>query len=208
MSRGLWYGLGRQQGYDDALSELVFGAIAYSVSTRRYGYSWNMADSASAEMRALEVCGAHDATVLYWARGGYLALAVGELGSYGCAFHPNRSIAWRQALAECRKFEPNGCRVVLLLHTRRGVTEAINTAAFASLIAGVLAWPLCPIIGAVIAVICGHVARNSIKQTGEGGKRMATAGLILGYAQLGIAGILGALWIIAVTLGSAVGAKP
>jgi 3-oxoacyl-[acyl-carrier protein] reductase len=31
-------------------------------------------------------------------------------------------------------------------------------------------------------IICGHIARNQIKRTGEGGDGLALAGLILGYA--------------------------
>lgn len=31
------------------------------------------------------------------------------------------------------------------------------------------------------AIICGHIALNQIKQTGEGGRGLAIAGLVLGY---------------------------
>jgi hypothetical protein len=38
----------------------------------------------------------------------------------------------------------------------------------------------------LVAVITGHMAKGQIKQTGEGGDGMATAGLIMGYIGLGL----------------------
>jgi hypothetical protein len=40
------------------------------------------------------------------------------------------------------------------------------------------------LIGSIIAVVSGHVARRQIKQSGERGARFALVGLILGYTQL------------------------
>ena len=46
---------------------------------------------------------------------------------------------------------------------------------------------VCAIVGfSLPAVICGHVARTRIRETGEGGDGLAVAGLVLGY--LGIIG--------------------
>jgi Domain of unknown function (DUF1707)/Domain of unknown function (DUF4190) len=42
-----------------------------------------------------------------------------------------------------------------------------------------------PFIGAIIAIVTGHVARSQIKETGDYGAGLAIAGLVLGY--LGIA---------------------
>jgi hypothetical protein len=39
---------------------------------------------------------------------------------------------------------------------------------------------------AIPAVILGHLARQNIKKTGEGGDGMAIAGLVLGYLGIGI----------------------
>ena len=61
-----------------------------------------------------------------------------------------------------------------------------NSLAIASLVTGILSWVLCPLLAAVLAVIFGHVARGQVKQSGEGGGGMAVAGLILGYANLGL----------------------
>jgi hypothetical protein len=43
-----------------------------------------------------------------------------------------------------------------------------------------------PFIGAIVAVITGHMARRQIRQTGEEGNGLALAGLILGYVHLAL----------------------
>jgi hypothetical protein len=60
-----------------------------------------------------------------------------------------------------------------------------NSLAIASLICGVgqvMLWPLITIP----AIVLGHIARRQIRQTGEAGSGMATAGLILGYVGAGV----------------------
>jgi Domain of unknown function (DUF1707)/Domain of unknown function (DUF4190) len=42
-----------------------------------------------------------------------------------------------------------------------------------------------PIVGAVIAIVCGHVARSEIRKNGQQGDGLALTGLVLGY--LGVA---------------------
>jgi hypothetical protein len=63
-----------------------------------------------------------------------------------------------------------------------------STMAIISLISGIVSWFLLPLIGAIVAIITGHMAKNEIKASNGqiGGNGMATAGLILGYVQLGI----------------------
>ena len=61
-----------------------------------------------------------------------------------------------------------------------------STLATISLVTGILTWLIIPFIGAIVAVITGHMAKKEIRQnighvTGDG---LATAGLILGYAQV------------------------
>ena len=68
-------------------------------------------------------------------------------------------------------------------------TPARTTSATAiiSLVFGILCWVAIPFIGAIVAVICGHVARGEIRRAPPGtieGDGMAIAGLILGYAHL------------------------
>ena len=63
-----------------------------------------------------------------------------------------------------------------------------STMAIVSLISGIVSWFLIPFIAAVVAVITGHMAKNEIKKSNGmlGGNGMATAGLVLGYIQLGL----------------------
>ena len=61
-----------------------------------------------------------------------------------------------------------------------------NTMAIASLVAGIAAWIVCPVLGAILAIIFGFVARNQIKTTGEAGSGLALAGLILGFAHIAL----------------------
>jgi hypothetical protein len=37
-----------------------------------------------------------------------------------------------------------------------------------------------------VGIVLGHVARGQIKRTGEGGKGLATAALIVGYLQVAV----------------------
>ncbi|MCL6431193.1 MAG: DUF4190 domain-containing protein [Anaerolineae bacterium] len=60
--------------------------------------------------------------------------------------------------------------------------------AVVSLVSGIVAWFLLPVLGAIAAVITGHLAKREIREsqgalTGDG---LATAGLVLGYIQLGL----------------------
>lgn len=59
-------------------------------------------------------------------------------------------------------------------------------AAIASLILGILSLVFCPIIGSISAIICGHVARNNVRQSRGtlSGGGIALAGLILGYVGM------------------------
>lgn len=57
-----------------------------------------------------------------------------------------------------------------------------NGMAIASLVLGIL-WIYW--IGSVLALIFGYIARNQIKERGEQGKGMATAGIVLGWIGIG-----------------------
>ena len=61
--------------------------------------------------------------------------------------------------------------------------------ALASLILGILGWTIIPTIGSIAAIVTGHMAKNEIKSSmgALGGDGMATAGLVLGYANIVIA---------------------
>jgi len=63
-----------------------------------------------------------------------------------------------------------------------------SDAAVASLICGILGWSFLPFVGAVLAVILGHMARTDIKRSNGrlGGDTLAVFGLLLGYASLAL----------------------
>ena len=83
-----------------------------------------------------------------------------------------------------------------------GVAGQTNSLAIISLVAGVGSFfaHIIPGVGgftvALVAVITGYMARNQIKQTGEQGMGMATAGMIIGIVHL----VLIALGVIALIL--------
>jgi hypothetical protein len=78
-----------------------FCAIAYSVSTGRDGWSHSYDTRRGAERRALEECNANDARVVAWYHNGYVALARGDNGAWGCGYGPTRAVAESLALANC-----------------------------------------------------------------------------------------------------------
>ena len=75
-----------------------------------------------------------------------------------------------------------------------------SSLAIVSLVFGVLAWCMLPFVGALVAVVCGHLARGEIRRApvdqrieGDG---MAIAGMVLGYAQL-VLSVLAVFFLIA-----------
>ena len=67
-------------------------------------------------------------------------------------------------------------------------TPATPTSALAivSLVFGILAWAMLPVLGPIVAVITGHMARAEIRRA-EGridGDGLAIGGLVLGYLQI------------------------
>ena len=67
-----------------------------------------------------------------------------------------------------------------------------NGLAIAAMICGIAQFVGFWLLGTIPAIILGHMARKQIRQTGEQGSGMATAGLVLGY--IGVA--LTALFVI------------
>lgn len=68
-----------------------------------------------------------------------------------------------------------------------------STMAIVSLISGILGLTLLPVLGSIVALVTGYMARNEIRASGGtvGGDGMATAGLILGWigVALGVIGL-------------------
>ena len=60
--------------------------------------------------------------------------------------------------------------------------------AITSLVSGILGWTLFAFLGAIVAVITGHMARSEIrKSNGElDGDGLAVAGLVLGWLSLAL----------------------
>ena len=82
-----------------------------------------------------------------------------------------------------------------------------NSLAITSLICGIAQFMFGP-LATIPAVVCGHVARNQIRRTGEQGAGMALAGLILGWIGVGftvLVVIAAILLVAAVSSGSGVG---
>jgi len=84
--------------------------------------------------------------------------------------------------------------------------------AIASVIFGVLCWVTLPVVGAIAAIITGHLAKAEIRKSNPppGGGELATVGLILGYVHLALilvgAMIILALILLGISLHSALGA--
>jgi hypothetical protein len=81
-------------------------------------------------------------------------------------------------------------------HPLDEVPAPTSTLALASLMMGILGWIFLPVVGGIIAVITGHLAKREIRQSSGllGGDGLATAGLLLGYANL-IVGLCGCLFL-------------
>jgi len=69
-----------------------------------------------------------------------------------------------------------------------GTPRQTSALAVVSLVSGILGWLPLPVIGSIIAIVTGHLARGEIRRDpgrleGDG---MALAGLILGYGALAL----------------------
>ena len=78
-----------------------------------------------------------------------------------------------------------------------------STPAVLSLVFGIVCWIGLPLLGAIIAVVCGHLARGEIRRAPPDtihGAGLALAGLILGYLQLALLAVM-AFGVILILLG-------
>ena len=91
--------------------------------------------------------------------------------------------------------------------TTPGVVPApgqTNTLAVVSLVAGIGSFFAHVIPGAggftvaLVAVITGYMARNQIKQSGEGGMGLATAGMIIGIVHIALIALVVLLLIVGI----------
>ncbi|TAL84346.1 MAG: DUF4190 domain-containing protein [Rhodanobacter sp.] len=83
-------------------------------------------------------------------------------------------------------------------HASQSPVSNSNSLAVVSLVFGILAWCVLPIVGAIVAIVCGHLARGEIRRAPPDapleGSGMALAGLVLGYVQL-VFGVLAMLLV-------------
>lgn len=82
-----------------------------------------------------------------------------------------------------------------------------STLSIVSLVTGILGWFLLPIVGAIAAIITGHMAKSEIRNsmgtlTGDG---LATAGLVLGYIQVVFILVPVCVIVVLALLGPAIG---
>ena len=84
-------------------------------------------------------------------------------------------------------------------YAQQPLVQRTNPWAVAALVCGIVQFCIPP--GAILAIVFGHIARREIRRTGENGRGMATAGLILGYVGLvlGIALVIAFLGFITTT---------
>ncbi len=83
--------------------------------------------------------------------------------------------------------------------------SAIQTApmAVASLVLGLLGTNVLFFLGSILAVVFGHIALRQIRESGDhlGGRGLAIAGLIFGYAVIIITVVVGIVFFLALLLG-------
>lgn len=66
-----------------------------------------------------------------------------------------------------------------------------SSLAVTSLVAGILGWSLLPMLGTIVAIVTGHMARREIRASGGrlDGDGLAIGGLVLGWLAV-------ALWVV------------
>lgn len=60
--------------------------------------------------------------------------------------------------------------------------------AITSLVSGLLGWTFLPLVGSLVAIVTGHMARAEIRRSNGqvDGDGLAVAGLVLGWAVVGV----------------------
>jgi hypothetical protein len=81
-----------------------YAALAYSSSTRRYGYAYAAKTADEAKAAALKWCRADDARIVAWVKNGYIAIAHGHNGAIGWGWSPERERAVQFAHDNCLRY--------------------------------------------------------------------------------------------------------
>ncbi|WP_199098685.1 DUF4190 domain-containing protein [Dyella sp. ASV21] len=88
-------------------------------------------------------------------------------------------------------------------------TRTTNALAIVSLVFGILSWCMLPLVGALVAIVCGHLARGEIRRAPLGaqeGDALAVVGMVLGYVQLACMALATLFFVAALVFGLGLGA--
>lgn len=87
------------------------------------------------------------------------------------------------------------------------VHRTTSPLAVVSLVCGIAAWCMLPVVGAIAAIVCGHLARGEIRRSNGQleGDGLAVGGLVLGYVQLAFGLLIAILAVFAIVLGLSIG---
>jgi hypothetical protein len=80
-----------------------------------------------------------------------------------------------------------------------GAPQRTNPLAIVSLVCSLAGLVTC--ISAPVGIVLGHIAKRQIRQTGEQGAGLATAGLWAGYIITGLGLLFVAFWIVVIVGG-------
>lgn len=74
------------------------------------------------------------------------------------------------------------------MNTPSSAPRTTSTLAVVSLVTGIVSWLALPLLGAIVAIITGHMGRSEIRRGGGSvdGDGLAITGLVLGYLQLAL----------------------
>jgi len=63
--------------------------------------------------------------------------------------------------------------------------QQYSTFAIISLVAGILGWTVLPLVGSIVAIVTGHMARGEIRRSPlMAGDALAVVGLVLGWVAV------------------------
>jgi hypothetical protein len=85
------------------------------------------------------------------------------------------------------------------------VTPPKNDLGVWSLVTGILSWIFCPIVLGIVAIVTGNASRKAVRDGLANNPGLATAGLILGWINVGLFGAI-VLWWLAIVIFGLIGA--
>lgn len=103
----------------------LYGAIAFSPTTAAHGYSFDYANRAAAERKAINECERHagsgDCQAILWFHNACGALALGD-NAYGSGWGTDMLYAALYAMESCEEMTDN-CKVIRWVCTSNALTE-------------------------------------------------------------------------------------